>query len=149
MTVSLYTVTGDINIFSRVKTQIGSDMAAFQAADELNIESPDILIDYDASYLACNYVYIQDFSRYYDVTGKVVVNGNQIRMSLLSDVLASFPDIKTSPCIAGRSTSHPNHNLVDPLVAFKPIPKRSVRTIGDAFTPGASDGSYILTVGGK
>ena len=64
--------------------------------EELAIDAPDIIIEYNASYLECNYVYIEEYSRYYDVTSKTVLNGNIIRLSLLSDVLASFPDIKSS-----------------------------------------------------
>ena len=149
MTIKLLNTSSDENVVNKSYSTIAT-LAASQANDEIKIDAPEIIINYDASYLACNYVKIDEFNRFYYVREKSVINGNQLRFSLESDPLMSFRTaILNSQCIAGRSTSHPNMELVDPLVAFKPVPERKYTTMGTAFTPGANTGSYLLTIGGR
>ena len=149
MTIKLLNTSSDENVVNKSYSTIAT-LSASQANDEIKIDSPEIIINYDASYLACNYVKIDEFNRFYYVREKSVINGNQLRFSLESDPLMSFKgNILGSRCVAGRSFSHPNMELVDPLVAFKPIPERRVTTMGTAFTPSANDGSYLLTIGGR
>lgn len=114
------------------------------------IDAPELLLDMKSDIPDYNYCYIEEFGRYYFCYPQIV-NGNQIRIICESDPLSSFWDagISNSECIAERSSSNYNPEIADPLVTFKPIPKRSVRSMGNAFTPSASGGSYILTVGGK
>ena len=149
MTIRLFNTSSDENVVNKSYSTIAT-LSASQANEEISIDAPEVIINYNASYLACNYAKIDEFNRFYFVRSKRVLNGNQLVFSLDSDVLMSFKSsIMGSQCIAGRSTSHPNMNIVDPLVAFKPIPKRKYTKISTAFTPSASGGSYLLTIGGK
>ena len=149
MTIKLLNTSSDENVINKSYTQI-ADLNASQANEEISIDAPEIIINYSQSYLSCNYCYIPEFNRYYYVRNKAVINGNQLRFSLESDPLMSFKGaILSSTCIAGRSTSYPNMNIVDPLVSFLPIPERKYTKISTAFTPSASGGSYVLTIGGK
>ena len=149
MTIKLLNTSSDENVVNKAYSTIAT-LSGSQANDEIKIDTPEIIINYDASYLACNYVKIDEFNRFYYVREKSVINGNQLRFSLESDPLMSFKSsILGSQCIAGRSTSHPNMNIVDPLVSFEPIPVRKYTKISTAFTPSASGGSYLLTIGGK
>lgn len=149
MTIKLLNTSNDENVINKSYSQI-ADLNASQANEEISIDAPEIIINYSQSYLSCNYCYIPEFSRFYYVRNKAVINGNQLRFSLESDPLMSFKDsIFNSSCIAERSTSAPNMNIVDNLVSFKPIPERRYTKINTAFTPSASGGSYVLTLGGK
>lgn len=149
MTIKLLNTSSDENVVNKNYSTLVT-LSASQANDEIKIDAPEIIINYDASYLACNYVKIDEFNRFYYVREKSVINGNQLRFSLESDPLMSFKSaILGSSCIAGRSTSHPNMNIVDPLVSFEPIPEKRFTKMGTAFTPSASGGSYLLTIGGK
>ena len=149
MTIRLLNTSSDENVVNKSYTTIAT-LNASQANEEISIDAPEVIINYNASYLACNYAKIDEFNRFYFVRSKRVINGNQLAFTLDSDVLMSFKSsILSSQCIAGRSTSHPNMELVDDLVPFKPIPTRYYRKLGTAFTPSASGGSYVLTVGGK
>lgn len=149
MTIKLLNTPSDENVINKIYTQI-ADLNASQANEEISIDAPEIIINYNSAYLSCNYCYITEFGRYYYVRNKSVINGNQLRFGLESDPLMSFKDaIFNSTCIASRSTSSPNMNIVDNLVSFKPIPERKYTKINTAFTPSASGGSYVLTLGGK
>ena len=149
MTIRLLNTSSDENVVRKTYSTIAT-LSASQANDEIKIDTPEIIINYDVSYLACNYAKIDEFNRFYYVREKSVINGNQLRFSLESDPLMSFQgSILGSQCIAGRSSSHPNMNLVDPLVSFHPIPERKYTKISTAFTPGAATGSYLLTIGGR
>lgn len=149
MTIRLLNTSSDENVVNKSYTTIAT-LSASQANEEISIDAPEVIINYNASYLACNYVKIDEFNRFYFVRSKRVINGNQLAFSLDSDVLMSFKSaIMGSQCIAGRSTSHPNMNIIDPLVSFLPIPERKYTKMDTAFTPGASTGSYLLTIGGR
>lgn len=149
MTIRLLNTSSDENVVNKSYTTIAT-LSASQANEEISIDAPEVIINYDSSYLNCNYVKIDEFNRFYFVRSKRVINGNQLAFSLDSDVLMSFKtSILNSQCIAGRSTSHPNMELNDPLVPFKPIPIRKYTYMGTPFTPGANTGSYLLTIGGR
>ena len=120
-----------------------------QITEETPLDSLELLLDMRSDIDEINYCRIEEFGRYYFCTPKVV-NGNQIRLSCESDPLTSFwNSFSGSSCIAERSTSNPNPELIDDLLPFKPQPKFSYRTMGTGFTPSSSSGRYILTIGGK
>lgn len=149
MKVHLYNSPGERNLLSRTMTLIASKTAV-NTTEVVNIETPDLLIDYAAGYLATNYVYVEEYGRYYFVNDISIVNGNQIRLQLESDPLYSFrSSILGSPCIAKRSTSQPNPGIEDNLSNFKPEPKRIYRHMPGGFSPASSGYTYILTLGGK
>lgn len=149
MTIKLLKTSNDENVVNKGYSTI-ADLNASQANEELSIDAPEIIINYNPAYLESNYCQIPEFNRFYYVRNKSVINGNQLRFSLESDPLMSFKSsILASPCIAARSTSKPNMNIVDPLVSFFPIPERRYTRINTAFTPSASGGSYVLTIGGR
>lgn len=149
MTVTLYNSPGERNRLSRDMILI-KEMTAAQATEVINIETPSLLINRDDTVIGFNYAYIPKFNRYYFLNSMEVVNGNQFRINLESDPLMSFKDaILSSPCIAKRSSSAVNPELEDNEAAFKTIPSKINRKMAVGFTPSASGGCYILTLGGK
>lgn len=149
MTITLYKSPGERNLLNRSLT-IVKTMNTIEATDEINIESPTVLIDRDDSIIGFDYAYIPAFNRYYFLTGLNIVNGNQFRLELTVDPLMSFRNqILNSQCIAKRSTSNINQEIEDNQVVFKATPKRINRKMTIGFTPSSSGGCYILTLGGK
>jgi len=149
MTVSFYNNSSAAECANKNLTLLGSYNAVdFNTA--VSVDEPELLFDYDSSLINANYCQIAEYGRYYYVQEKTVLNGNQILLKCKSDGLMSFrSSIYASPCIAKRSTSAPNPEIEDPLINFKPIPKRIYRKMSQAFTPSANTGTYVLTVGGK
>lgn len=114
-----------------------------------DIDSPTLLLDMENNPKQFNYCYIPEYGRYYFCNPKIE-NGVYMRLECASDVLMSFWDsFSGSKCIAERSTSHPNPDLVDEMLPFKPQPRLIRRYLDTGFTPTSSGGCYILTVGGK
>ena len=149
MTITLYRSPGDRNLLNRSLTLVKT-MSTIEMNDVVNIETPEIVIDRDDSIIGFDYAYIEKFARYYFLNDIRIENGNQFRLFLESDPLMSFRSgILSSSCIAKRSTSAINPELEDNQVAFKTIPKKINRKLSVGFTPSASGGCYILTLGGK
>ena len=135
-----YKVHKNISLIATVQCEVTEE----QEADSL-----ELLLDMKNDIKQFNYCYIEKYGRYYFCTPKIV-NGNQMRLICESDPLSSFwSSMASSPCIAERSTSHPNANLTDEMLPFKPQPIYIRRTLSTGFTPTSSGGCYILTVGGK
>lgn len=112
--------------------------------DGITLEDPVIYITYDSSLLGLNYAYIQDFGRYYFVTGREV-DGKTLYISLHVDVLMSFKnDILASVGTATRSNFY-NKNIPDKMVASLPGENVQYRTLSSAFT----GETYVLILGGK
>ena len=149
MTVTLYNSPGERNLLNRTMTKI-VDLENVEITEPCNIETPEILIDRNDTYINCDYVYIPAFSRYYFRNDIRIENGNQFRLFLESDPLTSFrSSIMSSRCVARRSTNRINPEIVDNQVVFKTIPKRDYRKAATGFNPTGTGGCYILTLGGK
>lgn len=146
--VNLYNNQSDPMVVKKKLTLV--DTVNCEITDICELDAPELLLDMDESDIPkYNYCYIAAFGRYYFCRPQII-NGNQMLISCESDPLTSFWDsISGSECIAERSTSAQNPELVDDLLPFKPNPKMSIRSIGESFTPSASSGCYILTLGGK
>ena len=147
VTVSLYQNFSDPFVVHKNKTLVKT--CTCQITKNVDVDELDLELDMDSGINTCNYAYIDTFSRFYFLTPGVI-NGNQMVMHAVSDPLSSFwNSYSASNCIAERSTSNPNSDLVDELLPFKPQPKYVRRKMSTGFEPSSTGGCYILTVGGK
>lgn len=145
--INLYQNFSDPVFVHKKKTLVKT--CSCQITESVDVDEMELLFDMDSSLNICNYAYIDSFKRYYFLVPGVR-NGNQMTMRATSDPLSSFwNSYSSSPCVAERSTSHPNPQLTDELLPFKPKPNLDVRQLATGFTPTSSGGCYILTVGGK
>lgn len=114
----------DIVLFNNTseKNKIGKNLSTVNTLsgylkESTSITHPVILIEY-ASPVGFNYVYIQEFSRYYYVIDATVVRQNLIRLSLAVDVLESFKtQILAQPAIVDKNEVRiekylPDENLI-------------------------------------
>ena len=148
MTITLYNNHSDPTVVHKNLTTI-KNMATCEITEKVDVDEMDLLFDMDSGVNNCNYAYIPTFSRYYFLTPGVE-NGNQMSMHAVSDPLTSFwATYSSSIVVAERSTSHPNPNIPDDLLPFKPQPYIDVTQLATGFTPTSTGGCYILTVGGK
>lgn len=118
----------------------------------LNIEEPIFLLQPNSALLNCNYCYVAQFGRYYNVTIEQLPDGREIARCSV-DVLMSFWDeFKGSQCIATRSTSSPFPNMVDEKVVTTPrITRRNILATPDTpfNTESVSIHNCVLTVAGR
>lgn len=149
MTVNFYNSPGERNLLNRSMSLIKT-LNDVQITLPYNIETPDILFNFDASLLATDYVYIPELNRYYFRNDIRIENGSQMRFYLESDPLISFRNsIMASQCVARRSTNRINPQLRDEQVAFKANPRLVYKELPGGFSPDGNGYCYILTLGGK
>ena len=115
MTIDLYTNASDKKYVTKNITLLASSITC-KPSEALDILVPSITIEYSATYLSCNYVYISDLSRYY--YAKLSLEpGNIIRLSCTVDVLMSYASgIKNASGMILRNESQPT------LVPDKKLP---------------------------
>lgn len=149
MEIILYKSPGERNLLNR-SMELVATLSNVQINEPANIETPEILLNYNVDYLDVDYVYIEKFKRYYFRNDIRIENGNQMRFILESDPLMSFrSSILNSSCIAKRSSSRINPEIEDTLVSFKDVPYYEYRECATGFTPGGNGACYVLTLGGK
>lgn len=124
--------------------------ADLKVTSENGVEAPTLKLEMFADIHKANYAYIGKYGRYYFLH-PTVDNGNTVTFTCESDPLSTFWNTYSgSQCVAERSTSNPNPEIVDEMLPFKSQPKIIYRKLtGASFTPGANTGSYVLCIGGK
>lgn len=130
-------------LYRRLTGHLTSQGYLKEATDILN---PVITVAYNAYHININYCYIPDFGRYYFIKD-YVIDGDTITLYLHVDVLNTYrAQILNSQCIAARSSSHYNVNLIDNMIQAEEGYRYNISQLPYEFDP--STGSYILMVTG-
>lgn len=149
MNITLYNNASSNNTVHKSITAIGNTLTC-NTNEPMDVMNPRISVNYNAAYLAANYMYIPEFGRYYYIENIEIQNGNILYISGHVDVLMSFwNSFKNSPCIANRSSSNYDEYIEDSMVNILDTYRTEVRKLSGEFTP-TSGGSnhYVLTIGG-
>lgn len=148
ITLTLYNNSSAPNVVYKSISQVGNTLTG-QLKENLNMQNVVIHIPYIENYASINFAYIPEFKRYYNVSVEVL-NGGRLKLTMRCDVLMSFwSKCNNSQCIAKRSSSSYNPQIVDNVIAFKCQPTLYRGHSTSKFTPSSSGGCYILTIGGK
>lgn len=144
MQIILYKNTAPLNKLSRV---LGSPLTiGGHLKEPCDVLNPIIEVNYNASLLTYNYVFIADFGRYYFINDSSI-DGNKLILKMHVDVLYTYRNIiQASQCIANRSSSHYNPDVHDDLCTFENGWDYYSGVLPYEFK--ASNGDYILTVAG-
>ena len=89
MNIQLLKTTDDQRKAYKNCTQIGADITAIPT-DDMSELQPKIVINYDSTYLAANYVYIDLFGKYYKIDKKAVTIGKKIVLECTIDAVMSY-----------------------------------------------------------
>lgn len=148
ISLTLYNNASAPNVVYKKISQVGNTLTG-QLKENLNMQNVVIHIPYIENYASINFAYIPEFKRYYNVSVEVL-NGGRLKLTMKCDVLMSFwGKCNNSQCIAKRSSSDFNPQIVDNVIAFKCQPTLYRGHSTGHFTPSSSGGCYILTIGGK
>lgn len=144
MQITLYKNTAPLNKLSRV---LGSPLTiAGYLREPCDVLNPQIEVEYNATLLTYNFVYIPEFGRYYFINDSTV-DGKNLVLSMHVDVLFTYRNIiQASQCIANRSSSHYNPDVHDDLCTYENGWDYYSGVLPYEFK--ASNGDYILTVAG-
>lgn len=117
------------------------------ARDNISISNPSILIDTSTIDVSlANYVYIENFKRYYFITSVDIVRTNLWRINLKVDVLMSYKnEILNVSCIVSRSASDYNKKLPDAEDVLSPNPIIEIKeAVTDVFDQSATTNRFLL-----
>lgn len=146
MTIDLYNNKSQNNVLSKDIVQIKKDIVA-KPYDAVSMLNPVIVLDYNADYLSCNYVYIHEWGRYYYAT-LTVTTAQTIVLTCSVDVLMSFKDtiLNSTACIT-RSASK-NHGTMIPDATYPMSNNRFIKNINFPQQPFKDKGvtTFILEV---
>ena len=147
VSVKLYQNHSDPNVVYKNISLIQTSTC--ELTEGCTIDAPVLLLDMQSGIKNFNYMYIEEFGRYYHCVA-TILDGNHMQISGYTDVLMSFwNQFKGSQCVAQRSSNQGNPEIEDELMPFESQPEYIYRRSSFAFTPSSSGGCYILTVGGK
>ena len=145
MNIILYTNTAVLNHINRSLTQVASINGTLK--EGFDIFSPDVTVEYSASYISANYAYIADFGRYYYFSQPPTVEGKTMVLHLYADSLYNFrSQVLAADCIAERSSNRYDVMLEDSAVLGVAGYVVFSRSLPYEFSP--DQGKYVLTVAG-
>lgn len=145
MNAILYQNAGDPRQLNKAITQLAE--VNIEVTNECDIMSPSFKLLYNDRYINGNYILIPSWGRYYFISNKRILNGEEILIDCNIDVLMSFKNaILNSQCIASRSASRVDEYIPDSVVSDKGTVTYHTRRSG---TNPFTGSSYVLTVAGK
>ncbi|MBO7260759.1 MAG: hypothetical protein J6U97_04640 [Bacteroidaceae bacterium] len=147
MTVTLYNCTSASNVLNKNMTKVQDNITA-TAKGVIDVDRPALLLDYSS--VDFNYMFIQEFGRFYYVTSRALMPGQHIMINGESDPLESFKaGVKDLDVLAVRNedVNKWNKHISDPLMVT--VCKRE--THGYKFgqmqdVAAVTDASYIIGV---
>ena len=144
MRITFYTNKSEKNALTKTKTQIVRLDGTLK--DGTSILDPSVLCYHLDSYIPdINYFYIDEFARYYFITGVEIVRTDLWQISGHVDVLATYKDqILANRAIIQRNQNNYNLLLNDGL--FKTQQNPRITTI--PFSTGFTTSNYVLALAG-
>ena len=155
MTVKFYSISDDRKVVDKslidsgVNANLLKTCSSVHYKDDVDILNPILEIAYDALLTSANYVYVQDWGRYYYIND-ITTGMNRLFFKCHVDVLKTYSsDIKQLQCIVERQESKSKGKLYMADKAFKSEVKKiiSTRKLSGSFDKLHS--SFILTTGGR
>ena len=144
MRITFYTNNSEKNALTKTKTQIVRLDGTLK--DGTSILDPSVLCYHLDAYIPnINYFYIDEFARYYFITGVEIVRTDLWQISGHVDVLATYKDqILANRAIIQRNQNNYNLLLNDGL--FKTQQNPRIATI--PFSTGFTTSNYVLALAG-
>ena len=145
-TLKLYTNSSEYDHVTKTITQIGSDLSCI-ARGECSLLYPEIEVELSSIPATANYMYIEDFARYYYIDEIVVVRTGLYRIRGTVDPLMSFAtQIKACSGIVNRAESEAAYNTYLDDGAFRTYANPEIRTL--EFPSGFNTWEYLLAIAG-
>lgn len=147
MTINLYTTSDDRRTLSKTITELAA-VDNVNLLNDCNVISPVFILS-NVEWANANYIYCENFKRYYFIDSVDYINGNLIRLHCSCDVLMSYKnDILNTQAIISRGGNNYNVLLSDNAI----LQQANSVTVNKKFTGGeilpsisATNNSFLLT----
>ena len=112
MNINLYTTTSDNNVVDKALSLVSTVTGEVKAP--CTIENPNFLLSYSSGIAQCNYLYSEDFGRYYFIKERELLTGGRILLKCEVDILSTFKNsIRQINAIIKRQEHSFNAYMVD------------------------------------
>ena len=145
MTILLYQTFSEVNKVDKDLILLATLTGNLR--EESSLIDPEILIDGFSNYASdCNYVYIQEFKRYYFVKNITAVSNTLFRISLHVDVLYTYKnEIRSNHAIVSRNENEFDLMLNDGLFVTQQNPRKAQFEFPFGFT----NWDFVLAIAGN
>ena len=156
MTCYLYNISADARQLTKVTntTPYTEVHTTVKPTDTVDIISPTFTFAYSAAALSANYLYCNDFQRFYFITNVAIETGGRVRISCAIDVLQTYANSmkNCNATVIRTATSGAPTMYSDNKFPVYPS-KKVVTSVTSAETSGSlsADGGYcyvLNTIGG-
>lgn len=131
MTVKFYKMTSTTNTINKKKTQIQESEC--QLYEETDILNPVLLMRYNKNLLSSNYVFIEEFGRFYFINNIDIVDGDKILVRCHIDVLDTYwNSIKDTSQHIIRNSEQFNLYMKDDVMQVTQRTLRQVKRVTDS-----------------
>lgn len=120
----LYNYKGQPNTINKALTPLGTLNVALRP--ELNVHNPTLKIKIPPNMYGFNYVYIEDFKRYYFVDNVRYIGGQTYLLTLSLDVLQTYRDIILQSTALIVESDNANRDLSVNSNVFNVFPKNEI-----------------------
>jgi hypothetical protein len=120
----LYNYKGQPNTINKALTPLGTINVALRP--ELNVHNPTLKIQMPPNIYGFNYVYLEDFRKYYFVDNFRYVGGNTCLLTLSLDVLQTYQDVILQSTALIVESDHANRDLSVNSNVFDVFPKTDI-----------------------
>lgn len=145
MNITLYRNNSEKNRLNKVLTIVENYNNATLREHDTSIEKPVIRFT-RSSPTGFNYVFIEEFRRYYFVDDIIIINNGMLSLKLSVDVLMSFKtQILAQKAIIEKSTNNSNYYLRDNNWMITAKTKTDILNFSNGFL---NSGEFILITAG-
>lgn len=140
-----YTNKSDDRKVDKSLTEISTSSATYYKSNT-NIMDPTITVDMFANFQKCNYVYLEDFQRYYFIRS-ITVSQQRIIIDLHIDVLKTYgSQIRGQRAIVKRQQDRKKANFYLDDEKYKALEYSRIQC--KAFPSGFTSNAFVLTIAG-
>lgn len=109
ISIKFYKTNSDPRALNKNLVEIGT--LSCELRDKTSIDTPSVLVSLPVTFKAANYMYIQDFNRYYYIVA-TIENGSMCTLNGKTDVLMSFKTgIRNTKALLHRTAENKQKNL--------------------------------------
>ena len=140
-----YTNKSDDRKVDKNLTEISTSSVTYYKSNT-NIMDPTITVDMFANFQKCNYVYLEDFQRYYFIRS-ITVSQQRIIIDLHIDVLKTYgSQIRGQRAIVKRQQDRKKANFYLDDEKYKALEYSRIQC--KAFPSGFTSNAFVLTIAG-
>lgn len=120
----LYNYNGQPNTINKTLTPLGTINVALRP--EINVHNPTLKIQIPPNMYDFNYVYIEDFKKYYFVENVMYIGGQTYLLTLSLDVLQTYKDVILQSTALIVESDNANRDLSVNSNVFNVFPKTDI-----------------------